>query len=72
MNTDNEIIDAFGGTCDLALLCDVEPSAISQWRTNGIPKARLMYLKLLRPDLFATAKCTPKPPAEQSASEQGI
>jgi hypothetical protein len=51
MNNSN-IIDALGGTVAVALLCDVTPQAVSQWRDDGIPKARLMYLKLLRPDVF--------------------
>lgn len=52
----NKIIDALGGTCAVASLCEVGPSAVSQWRENGIPRARLMYLKAVRPDVFATPK----------------
>jgi len=49
----HEVIDALGGTTEVARLCDVEPQAVSQWRHRGIPPARLMYLRLLRPDVFA-------------------
>lgn len=59
MKTANEIIDAFGGTVAMAEVCDVYPSAVSQWRATRIPRARLMYLKLLRPDIFE------KPPTEE-------
>ena len=48
----NQIIDALGGTVEVARLCEVTKGAVSQWRENGIPAARLMYLRLLRPDLF--------------------
>lgn len=48
----NEIIDALGGTVRVAEMCEVTKAAVSQWRENGIPNARLMYLKLLRPDVF--------------------
>ena len=48
----NEIIDALGGTVKVAEMCEVTKAAVSQWRENGIPNARLMYLKLLRPDVF--------------------
>ena len=48
----NEVIDALGGTVVVAGLCNVTKGAVSQWRENGIPEARLMYLKLLRPDVF--------------------
>lgn len=53
-NTDeaNELIDALGGTAAVAKLCEVNSQAVSQWRRKGIPKARLKYLELLRPDLF--------------------
>ena len=49
----NEIIDALGGTVKVAKICGVTKAAVSQWRASGIPSARLMYLKLLRPDVFA-------------------
>lgn len=48
----NQIIDALGGTAEVARLCDVKPPSVSEWRTSGIPKARLMFLKLARPDVF--------------------
>ncbi|WP_025135908.1 Cro/CI family transcriptional regulator [Achromobacter sp. DH1f] len=58
--TDTEIIDALGGTGEAARLFEVTTGAISQWRTKGIPKARLQFLKLARPDLFAPAP-SPEP-----------
>lgn len=48
----NSIIDALGGTSEVAKMCEVTPGAVSQWRDDGIPRARLMYLELLRPDVF--------------------
>lgn len=50
--TDTEIIDALGGTSKVSEMCEVTTGAVSQWRDDGIPKARLMYLRLLRPDVF--------------------
>lgn len=50
--TDSELIDALGGTSAVARLFDIKPPSVSNWRTVGIPKARLMYLRLSRPDLF--------------------
>ena len=49
----NEIIDNLGGTNAVALLCQVTAQAVSQWRKDAIPAARLMYLKLARPDVFS-------------------
>jgi hypothetical protein len=48
----NEIIDALGGTNEVARICEVTAQAVSQWRDDGIPKARLMYLKLKCPGVF--------------------
>ena len=52
----NSIIDMIGGTTEVARLCEVEPQAVSQWRKTGIPKARLMFLKLKRPSIFRQLK----------------
>ena len=48
----NKIIDALGGTNEVARICNIKPGSVSGWRITGIPSARLMYLKLLRPDVF--------------------
>lgn len=50
--TANEIIDKLGGTTAVAELCKVKPPSVSEWRINGIPEARLMYLQLLKPEVF--------------------
>lgn len=52
----NEIIDALGGTSAVAELFDVTTGAVSQWRLNGIPDARLMYLRVARPDVLKKSK----------------
>lgn len=52
MMTDSEIIDALGGTSAVADLCEVTTGAVSQWRQDGIPRARLLFFKAIRPDLF--------------------
>lgn len=49
---DSKLIDLLGGTGEVAKLCDVTVGAVSQWRKSGIPKARLMYLRVVRPDVF--------------------
>lgn len=52
MTTPSEIIDQLGGTFEVARLCEVQPPSVSEWRRNGIPKARLMFLRLARPEVF--------------------
>lgn len=51
-----DIIERLGGTSRVAELCEVEPPSVSEWKKNGIPKARLMYLRAIRPDVFADEK----------------
>lgn len=48
----SKIIDALGGTAKVAKICHVSDPAVSQWREDGIPEARLMYLKLKFPSVF--------------------
>ncbi|RQM44724.1 hypothetical protein EHZ19_26830 [Paraburkholderia bannensis] len=48
----SRIIDSLGGTGEVARLCDVDPAAVSQWRRNGIPKARLQFIRLARPEVL--------------------
>jgi len=62
-NTPDEIIDALGGTSAVAELCEIQPSSVSEWRTNGIPKSRLMFFKAIRPDLFSNVPAAAKEPA---------
>ena len=55
-----KIISDLGGPSEVARLCEVEPQAVSQWfgtnpktgEPREIPRARLMYLKVVRPDVF--------------------
>lgn len=55
------IIEKLGGTVEVARLCGgITPQAVSQWHGKDpetgedrfIPPARLMYLKVIRPDVF--------------------
>lgn len=57
-----EIIQRLGGTTKTAALCEVTAQAVSQWRTSGIPKTQLKFLRLARPDVFDSVE-------PQSASE---
>jgi hypothetical protein len=50
------VIAALGGTNAVAALCDVAPASVSGWKKNGIPQARMQFLRLLRPDLFDKKK----------------
>lgn len=61
MDTDIDpqtVIERLGGNAKTAALCEVTPAAVSQWLANGIPKPRLMFLKAVRPDVFARRRAT--------------
>ncbi|CUJ51703.1 YdaS family helix-turn-helix protein [Achromobacter xylosoxidans] len=62
---DSEIIDALGGTAAVARLCQVKPPSVSDWRKEGIPPARRMFLEAVRPDVFKLATAAP---AQQEAA----
>jgi len=53
--TTDQIIDALGGTSETARLFGIAAASVSEWRKEGIPKSRLMYLKIARPELFEVA-----------------
>ncbi len=53
-----KIVESFGGPTAVALICEIESTqAVSMWIKRGIiPPARLMYLRAVRPDIFAAAE----------------
>lgn len=53
MKSDTEVIEQLGGVSAVARLCQVSRAAVSQWKTDGIPQARRMYLEVVRPEVFA-------------------
>ena len=52
MSDPNFIIDSLGGTKAVAALFRIKPPSVSGWRKNGIPSARMDYIRLAYPDLF--------------------
>lgn len=64
----NKIIDLLGGSLAVARLCDVTVGAVSQWRRSGIPRARVMYLQAVRPDVFSQDANAASVPAVDEAA----
>ncbi|KJZ51650.1 hypothetical protein VC36_18210 [Pseudomonas marginalis] len=58
----NDVIDALGGTFRVAELCEVRPPSVSGWRKYGIPRARMMFLRVAKPEILETleAQCAKK------------
>lgn len=48
----SEVIEALGGTFRVAELCEVRPPSVSGWRKYGIPRARMMFLRAAKPEVF--------------------
>jgi hypothetical protein len=57
LHPDSHKIDLLGGTNSVARLCKVRSPSVSKWRQKGIPKARKMFLELIRPDIFGPGEC---------------
>jgi hypothetical protein len=66
--TPDQIIDALGGTSETARLCEVSPPAVTQWRSKGIPKPHLRYLRTVKPEIFSVLDAAPSP-AEVSTQQ---
>jgi hypothetical protein len=47
-----QVIDALGGTCTVASICEISPASVSGWRVNGMPAARAQFFRLRDPDVF--------------------
>lgn len=43
-----QVIDRLGGTAEVSRLCGVKPPSVSDWKKDGIPKARMMFLRVAR------------------------
>ncbi|MFL9904712.1 hypothetical protein PQR71_42405 [Paraburkholderia fungorum] len=61
------IIDGLGGTGLVADLCQCSFAAVSQWRTNGIPRPRMQFLRLVRPKFDWSQIPDDYPPRETKA-----
>ncbi|MCA8326103.1 Cro/CI family transcriptional regulator [Burkholderia cepacia] len=60
----NLVIDRLGGTSAVARICEIKPPSVHEWRTKGIPKPRLQFLRLAFPDAFSVDD-KPAQPNEQ-------
>lgn len=49
MNTHaTQVIEALGGTAAVARICEVSMPSVSDWKKDGIPPARMMFLRAVR------------------------
>lgn len=45
-----QVIDALGGTAEVARICNVRMPSVSDWKRDGIPSARMMFLRAVHSD----------------------
>lgn len=64
--SDSQLIDEAGGTAEVARLCHVSMQAVSNWREEGIPAARRLFLQAVRPAVFGTV---PEPAQRVAAGD---
>ncbi|WP_213761780.1 hypothetical protein [Caballeronia sp. dw_19] len=67
-----QIIDGLDGTGAVAELCEIDPGAVSQWRKKGIPKSRVKFLRLARPDFDWSRVPESYPTRDQVAIESQV
>lgn len=48
-----QIIRALGGPSAVAHLFGIAPPSVTKWKKFGIPRPRMMFLELARPDVLA-------------------
>lgn len=51
LHPDSALIEALGGTTQVAALCDIKSPSVSEWKRNGIPKAQRNFLRLARAEI---------------------
>ena len=51
LHPDAVLIEALGGTSQVAALCDIKSPSVSEWKRNGIPKAQRNFLRLAKPEI---------------------
>ncbi len=53
MNTHaTKVIEALGGTAETARLFGISMPSVSDWKKDGIPRARMMFLQATRANLL--------------------
>ncbi len=43
-----KVIDALGGTAEVARLFEISMPSVSDWKRDGIPPARVMFLRVAK------------------------
>lgn len=46
------VVERLGDTAEVARMFEVKMPSVSDWKKFGIPKARMMFIKAVRPDVL--------------------
>lgn len=77
MNKDAaQIIDALGGTAEVSRMFEIRMPSVSAWRHDGIPRARMLFLKAVHPKALRgadveAATAVDRPQLAEPKAEQG-
>lgn len=53
MNTHaTTVVERLGDTAEVARMFEVRMPSVSDWKKYGIPKARMMFIRAVRPDVL--------------------
>lgn len=53
MNTEaTKVIELLGDTAEVARMFEVRMPSVSDWKRVGIPRARMLFIRAVRPDVL--------------------
>lgn len=64
----DQVIDALGGTSEVARKIEAPTSTVHSWREIGIPRSRLAHLRLLAKDMGIELPPAPDETREDAAA----
>lgn len=64
----NVVIARLGGTNAVAELFQIKAPSVSEWRKKGIPKVRLQFLGVARPDVLVPVEKASSSTPEQATA----
>lgn len=66
-----EVVDRLGGTAAVAALFMVQPPSVSGWRKEGIPPARMHFLRAVHPEVLVPVRISGGPDSARAAAAAG-
>lgn len=64
-----KVIEALGDTAEVARMFEVRMPSVSDWKRTGIPRARMLYIRAVRPDVLEGIDVEAATSGEAASSE---